>query len=143
MVSKAKKLRRLIRSIWIFNWFNSCGFTELIPVVGSRWDMERFGMIVTGTPRHADVLFIAGYQTLKSIKRAKRIYEQMPEPKVVIALGSCTMTGGMYWDSYNTIKRLEDYLPVNLYIPGCPPRPEAVFEACEKIFKHVLEMKDE
>ncbi|RLI86074.1 MAG: NADH-quinone oxidoreductase subunit B [Candidatus Altiarchaeales archaeon] len=143
MVSKAKKLRRLIRSIWVFNWFNSCGFTELIPVVGSRWDMERFGMIVTGTPRHADVLFIAGYQTLKSIKRAKRIYEQMPEPKVVIALGSCTMTGGMYWDSYNTIKRLEDYLPVNLYIPGCPPRPEAVFEACEKIFKHVLEMKDE
>lgn len=143
MVSKAKKLRRLIKSIWIFNWFNSCGFTELIPLVGSRWDMERFGMIVTGTPRHADVLFIAGYQTLKSIKRAKRIYEQMPEPRVVIALGACTMTGGMYWDSYNTIKRLEDYIPVNLYIPGCPPRPEAVFEACEKIFEHVLEMKDE
>ncbi len=143
MVSKAKKLRRLIKSIWIFNWFNSCGFTELIPLVGSRWDMERFGMIVTGTPRHADVLFIAGYQTPKSIKRAKRIYEQMPEPRVVIALGACTMTGGMYWDSYNTIKRLEDYIPVNLYIPGCPPRPEAVFEACEKIFQHVLEMKDE
>ncbi|MCK4492220.1 MAG: hypothetical protein KAU03_06325, partial [Candidatus Altiarchaeales archaeon] len=100
MVSKAKKLRRLIKSIWIFNWFNSCGFTELIPLVGSRWDMERFGMIVTGTPRHADVLFIAGYQTPKSIKRAKRIYEQMPEPRVVIALGACTMTGGMYWDSY-------------------------------------------
>jgi NADH-quinone oxidoreductase subunit B len=138
---KAKNMRRLIKAIWIFNWFNSCGFTELAPVVGSRWDMERFGMIIVGSPRHADVLFIAGYQTIKSIKRAKRIYEQMAEPRVVIALGSCTMTGGMYWDSYNTIKRLEDYLPVNLYIPGCPPRPEAIFEACEKIFEHVKELK--
>ncbi|OYT26790.1 MAG: NADH-quinone oxidoreductase subunit B [Candidatus Altiarchaeales archaeon ex4484_96] len=143
MTGKAKKLRRLIKSIWVFNWFNSCGFTELVPVVGSRWDMERFGMVVTGTPRHADVLFIAGYQTHKSIRRAKIIFEQMAEPKVVIGLGACSMTGGMYWDSYNTIKRLEDYLPVNMYVPGCPPRPEAVFEACEKIFQHVLEMKDE
>ncbi|MEA1925261.1 MAG: NADH-quinone oxidoreductase subunit NuoB, partial [Candidatus Altiarchaeota archaeon] len=143
MTGKAKKLRKLIKSIWVFNWFNSCGFTELVPVVGSRWDMERFGMIVTGTPRHADVLFIAGYQTPKSLKRAKRIFEQMAEPRVIVALGACTMTGGMYWDSYNTIKKLEDYLPVNIYVPGCPPRPEAVFEACEKIFEHVLEMKDE
>lgn len=137
----ARKMGKIIKAIWIFNWFNSCGFTELIPVVGSRWDMERFGMIVVGSPRHADVLFIAGYQTLKSLKKAQRIYEQMPEPKVVVALGSCTMTGGMYWDSYNTIKRLNDYLPVTMYIPGCPPRPEAIFEACEKIFKHVKELR--
>jgi len=137
VVEQATKMKRLINAIWIFNWFNSCGFTELIPVVGSRWDMERFGMIITGTPRHADVLFIAGYQTLKSIKRAQVIYEQMPDPKAVIALGACTMSGGMYWDSYNTIKRLTDYIPVNIYIPGCPPRPEAVFEACMKIFHHV------
>lgn len=112
-----------------------------MPLVGSRWDMERFGMIIVGTPRHADVLFISGYQTHKSIERAKRIYEQMAEPRVIIALGSCTMTGGMYWDSYNTIKKLDDYLPVTMYIPGCPPRPEAVFEACEKIFEHVKELK--
>ena len=141
-LGEAKKIKKLgteIKSIWVFNWFNSCGFTELIPVVGSRWDMERFGMIVTSTPRHADVLFIAGYQTIKSIKRAKRIYEQMPEPRTVIALGSCSMTGGMYWDSYNTIKRLEDYIPVNLYIPGCPPRPEAIFEGVQKIMDHVQE----
>lgn len=135
------EMKKLIKAIWVFNWFNSCGFTELIPVVGSRWDMERFGMKVVGTPRQADVLFIAGYQTIKSIKRAKRAYEQMAEPKVVIGLGSCTMTGGMYWDSYNTIKRLEDYLPVTMYIPGCPPRPEAVFKAVEKIFEHVKEME--
>jgi len=138
---KAKTMRKLIKAIWIFNWFNSCGFAELVPLVGSRWDMERFGMIIVGTPRHADVLFIAGYQTHKSIERAKRIYEQMGEPKVIIALGSCTMTGGMYWDSYNTIKKLDDYLPITMYIPGCPPRPEAVFEACEKIFGHVKELE--
>ena len=138
---KAKTMRKLIKSIWIFNWFNSCGFAELIPMVGSRWDMERFGIIITGTPRHADVLFIAGYQTIKSIKRAQRIYEQMAEPKVVIALGACTMTGGMYWDSYNTIKRLEDYLPVTSYIPGCPPRPEAVFHAVHQIMVHVKELE--
>ena len=139
-VKESTKLKRLIKAIWIFTWFNSCGFIELFPVVGSRWDMERFGMIIVGSPRHADVLFIAGYQTLKSIKRAQRVYEQMAEPRVVIALGACTMTGGMYWDSYNTIKRLSDYMPVNMYIPGCPPRPEAIFEACEKIFQHVKGM---
>ena len=141
MSEKSKKLGKLIKSIWIFNWFNSCGFAELIPVVGSRWDMERFGMIVVGSPRHADVLFIAGYQTPKSIKRARVVYEQMAEPRVVLALGACTITGGMYWDSYNTIKKLSDYIPVNMYIPGCPPRPEAVFDACVKIFQHVKEME--
>ena len=140
MSEKSKKLGKLIKAIWNFNWFNSCGFAELVPLVGSRWDMERFGMIVVGNPRHADVLFIAGYQTPKSIKRARVVYEQMAEPRVVLALGSCTVTGGMYWDSYNTIKRLSDYIPVNMYIPGCPPRPEAVFEACAKIFQHVKEM---
>ena len=141
MSKQAADLRKLIKSIWIFNWFNSCGFTELVPVVGSRWDMERFGMIITGTPRHADVLFIAGYQTFKSIKRAQRVYALMPEPRVVIALGACTMSGGMYWDSYNTIKNLSAYIPVNMYIPGCPPRPEAVFECCVKIFQHVKSME--
>ena len=140
-MEEKKKLKRLIKSIWVLNWFNSCGFTELLPVVGSRWDMERFGMIPVSSPKHADVMFIAGYQTLKSIKRAKRIYEQMPEPKVVIALGSCTMTGGMYWDSYNTIKRLKDYIPVTIYVPGCPPRPENVFKACAMIFEKVEGMK--
>ena len=141
MVEQAIKMKRLIRAIWVFNWFNSCGFAELVPVVGSRWDMERFGMIITGTPRHADVLFIAGYQTFKSMKRAQRVYKQMPDPKAVIALGACTMSGGMYWDSYNTVKRVSDYIPVNIYVPGCPPRPEAVFEACEKIFQHVRAMQ--
>ena len=138
---RVKKLKTQMKSLWVFNWFNSCGFIELIPLVGSRWDMERFGMILTSTPRHADVLFITGYQTIKSIKRVKRIYEQMPEPRIVIALGSCSMTGGMYWDSYNTIKKLDNYIPVDLYIPGCPPRPEAIFEGVQKMMEHIKNKK--
>ncbi len=140
MTVQATRMKRLIKAIWVMGWFNSCGFTELLPVVSSRWDMERFGMIVTGTPRQADALFIAGYQTVKSIKRAQRIYAQMADPKAVIALGNCTMSGGTYWDSYNTIKRLSDYLPVTIYIPGCPPRPEAIFAAVGKVFAHVKGM---
>lgn len=136
------KLKRLVKSIWVFNWFNSCGVTELLPMVGSRWDMERLGMILVDSPRHADCLIIGGYQTEKSIKRAERIYRQMPGPRVVVALGSCTMSGGMYWDSYNTIKKLEDYIPVDLYIPGCPPRPEAVFQGIYKIMKEKGGIKD-
>ena len=139
----ARKMGRLIRSIWIFNWFNSCGVTELLPVVASIYDMERFGLIVVDNPKHADVLIIGGYQTEKSIKRAIKVYNQMPEPKAVMALGACTMTGGMYWDSYNTIKRLSDYIPVNIYVPGCPPRPEAVFQAVGMIFEHVNQLKKE
>jgi len=139
----ARKMGRLIRAIWIFNWFNSCGVTELLPVVASIYDMERFGLIVVDNPKHADVLIVGGYQTEKSIKRVIRIYNQMPEPKAVMALGSCTMTGGMYWDSYNTIKRLSDYIPVNIYVPGCPPRPEAVFQAVGMIFEHVKQLKGE
>ncbi|MHA1223410.1 MAG: NADH-quinone oxidoreductase subunit B [Candidatus Heimdallarchaeaceae archaeon] len=143
MVKKKTLMKYFIKAIWVFNWFNSCGFTELVPVVGSRWDMERFGMIAVNSPRKADALFIAGFQTPKSMKRAKEIYEQMPNPKFVLALGSCPISGGMYWDSYNTIKRLEDYLPVNMYIPGCPPRPEAIYDAVFKIVQHVHGMPDE
>jgi NADH-quinone oxidoreductase subunit B len=130
-----KKIKRVAKSIWVFNWFNSCGFTEVLPVVGSRWDMERFGLVPVPSPRHADCLIIAGYQTIKSIKRARLIYEQMPFPKVVVSLGCCPMTGGVYWDSYNTIKRLEDYIPVDLNIPGCPPRPEAIFDGIYKLIQ--------
>ncbi len=138
-----RAMDRLIKAIWVFNWFNSCGSTELLPVIASRYDMERFGLIPVGTPRHADCLIIGGYQTEKSIKRAVKIYEQIPDPKAVVALGSCTMTGGMYWDSYNTIKRLKDYIPVDIYVPGCPPRPEAIFHAVGMIFEHVEQAKKE
>ncbi|RLI20928.1 hypothetical protein DRO47_04335, partial [Candidatus Bathyarchaeota archaeon] len=114
------------RSLWVINFFTGCGFIEAIPWVSSGFDMERFGLLVADSPRHADVFIIAGYVTVKTLRRIIRIYEQIPQPKYVIALGNCPMTGGTYWDSYNTIKRIDDYIPVDIWIAGCPPRPEAI-----------------
>ena len=86
-------------SLWVINYFTACGFMELLPWVGSGYDMERFGIMAVSTPRHADVLVVSGYVTKKAVKRIKMIYDQMPSPKYVLALGSCPMTGGMYWRS--------------------------------------------
>ena len=94
----------------------------------SRYDAERFGITGSATPRQADVLLITGYLAVKTLKRVIRTYEQMQSPKYVMGFGSCTINGGMYWDSYNTIKRLDDYLPVDIFINGCMPRPEAVID---------------
>jgi len=114
------------RSLWVLNYFTGCCFIEALPWVSSGFDMERFGLLVAGSPRHADVLIIGGYVTLKTLKRIIRIYQQMPKPKYVIAFGNCPMCGGTYWDSYNTIKRVDDFIPVDIWIAGCPPRPEAI-----------------
>ena len=88
--------------------------------------MERFGITMAPTPRQANVFVISGYLSVKTLKRAIRSYEQMQGPKWIVGLGSCTMNGGMYWDSYNTVKQLDLYLPVDVYINGCMPRPEAL-----------------
>ena len=113
-------------SLWAINYFSACGFMELLPWVGSGYDMERFGILAVSSPRHADVLIVAGYVTKKAVKRIKMIYDQMPSPKYVLALGSCPMTGGMYWDSYSTVKRIDEYIPVDMWILGCPPKPENI-----------------
>ena len=113
-------------SLWVINYFTACGFMELLPWVGSGYDMERFGIVAVSTPRHADVLIVAGYVTKKAVSRIKMIYDQMASPKYVLALGSCPMTGGMYWDSYSTVKRIDEYIPVDMWILGCPPKPENI-----------------
>ncbi len=117
------------RSLWMIHFCTGCGAMEMPPTMTSRYDMERFGIIPMATPRQADLLLITGYLTVKTLKRVIRTYEQMQDPKWVIGFGSCTLNGGMYWDSYNTIKRLDLYLPVDVYIAGCMPRPEAIIEA--------------
>ena len=114
------------RSLWILNYMTGCCFIEAVPWVSSGFDMERFGLLTVGSARHADVLIVGGYVTLKTLRRIIEIYQQMPNPKFVIALGNCPMSGGTYWDSYNTIKRLDKYIPVDIWIAGCPPRPEAI-----------------
>ena len=125
---KVKGIRNwaLSWSLWVNNYFTGCCFIEAIPWVSSGFDMERFGMLAKGSPRHSDVLLIGGYVTVKTLRRIIRIYEQMPRPKFVVTLGCCPLNGGTYWDSYNTIKNLEKYIPVDIMVAGCPPRPEPI-----------------
>ncbi|HHE37174.1 MAG TPA: NADH-quinone oxidoreductase subunit B [Candidatus Cloacimonetes bacterium] len=125
-------------SLWILGFGTGCGAIELRPLMTSRYDMSRYGIAPRPTPRQSSVFIIGGYMSVKTLKRVIRSYEQMQNPKFVIGLGSCTINGGMYWDSYNTINRLDHYLPVDIYIAGCMPRPEALiagFDHLKKLIK--------
>ncbi len=128
-------------SLWIVAYGTGCGAIELPPTMTSRYDAERFGIRGSATPRQADVLLITGYLSVKTLKRVIRTYEQMQAPKYVIGFGSCTINGGMYWDSYNTIKALDQYLPVDVYINGCMPRPESVISGFIKLQALISEGK--
>ncbi len=128
-------------SLWVLAYGTGCGAIEIPPTMTSRYDAERFGIRGSATPRQADVLLITGYLSTKTLKRVIRTYEQMQAPKYVIGFGSCTINGGMYWDSYNTINALDRYLPVDVYINGCMPRPEAVIQGFIKLQKIIEEGK--
>lgn len=125
------------RSLWMLHYCTGCGAVELPPSMTSRWDLERFGMGPMATPRQADILLVTGYVSIKTLKRIVRTYEQMPEPKWVVAFGSCTINGGMYWDSYSTINNIAEFIPVDLTIAGCMPRPEAVLDAMLTLMKMI------
>jgi len=125
------------RSLWVLAFGTGCGSIELRPLMTSRFDMSRFGIVMRPTPRQSNVFIISGYLATKTLKRVIRSYEQMPDPKWVVALGSCTINGGMYWDSYNTIKVLDRYLPVDVYINGCMPRPEALLAGFDYLMRRI------
>ena len=124
-------------SLWVLAYGTGCGAIELPPTMTSKYDAERFGLRGSATPRQADLLLISGYLAVKTLKRVIRTYEQMQAPKYVIGFGSCTINGGMYWDSYNTVKRLDDYLPVDIFINGCMPRPESVIDGIIELQKNI------
>lgn len=130
------------KSMFVLAYGTGCGAIEMPPTFTSRYDIERLGVVGVATPRQADILIVSGYCSYKTLKRVIRSYEQMSEPKYVIALGSCTINGGMYWDSYNTIKKLEDYLPVDMYVNGCMPRPEALIEGFVKLQESIKNAKE-
>ncbi|PHS79652.1 MAG: NADH-quinone oxidoreductase subunit B [Rhodospirillaceae bacterium] len=130
-------------SIWILGFGTGCGAIEMRPLMTPRFDAYRYGVQWRPTPRQADLLMISGYLSTKTLKRAIRAYEQMQNPKYVVGLGSCTINGGMYWDSYNTIKKLDEYLPVDTYIAGCMPRPEALLAGFNDIKKIIRAGKAE
>ena len=123
------------QSLWVLGFGTGCGAIELRPLMTSRFDMYRYGIQPRPTPRQSSVFVIGGYASVKTLKRIVRSYEQMMGPKFVLALGSCTINGGMYWDSYNTIKRIDQYIPVDVYIAGCMPRPEALLAGFQELKK--------
>ena len=131
------------QSLWIMAYGTGCGAIEMRPLFTSRFDIARWGMAPRPTPRQSSLFMIGGYLSVKTLKRVIRSYEQMQHPKFVIGLGSCTINGGMYWDSYNTVNRLDHYLPVDVYVTGCMPRPESIISGFEELKKRIMAGKAE
>jgi len=125
-----------IKSPWIIHFntgaCNACDI-EIVASLTPKFDLERFGVQIKGTPRHADVLVCSGPVTLQQKNRIKRIYEQMTEPKFVIAVGTCASSGGVFQGCYGVCGGIDSVIPVSMYIPGCPARPEAIIDGVVKL----------
>ena len=125
-------------SLWVMNFGLACCAIELIAASTSRHDFIRLGVIpVAHGPRQADLLVVAGTLTDKMAPALKRVFEQIPEPKYVISFGSCSNCGGPYWDSYSVTKGVDQIVPVDVYVPGCPPRPEALLEGILRLQQEI------
>ena len=130
------KLKALTKSPWVYHLStgscNNCDI-EILDCLTPRFDIERFGIQLVGSPRHADALLVTGNMTMKCIPRALEVYEQMPKPGVVIAIGTCSLGHGIFEGSYTCPKTVDEVLPVDIYIPGCPPKPEAIMAGVVKL----------
>ncbi len=127
-----------LSSLWPLLYGTACCFIEFAALIGSRFDFDRYGLVPRSSPRQADLIITAGTITMKMAPALVRLYEEMPEPKYVIAMGACTITGGMFSsDSTTAVRGVDKLIPVDVYIPGCPPRPEAIFDAIIKLRKKV------
>ena len=127
-------------SIWLVHFnsgsCNGCDI-EILATLTPRYDLERLGVRLLGSPRHADVLICTGPVTRQARERLLRTYEQMPDPKFVVAVGSCGIASGAFHGCYNVIGSIDEVIPVNAYIPGCPPRPEAIIDGVVKLVNSI------
>jgi Ni,Fe-hydrogenase III small subunit len=136
------KLAALLKSPWVFHLStgscNNCDI-EILDCLTPRYDVERFGILLAGSIKHADVLLVTGSANRKSMQRVKRLYEQVPKPCLVVAIGECALSRGMFIHSYNCPVPVDKIIPVNVYIPGCPPKPEAIIAG---VLKLIAKVKD-
>jgi NADH-quinone oxidoreductase B subunit len=141
VIKKVQAWARL-NSIWVVHFnsgsCNGCDI-EILATLTPRYDVERFGIKLEGSPRHADVLIVTGPVSRQARERLLRTYEQMPEPKFVVSVGSCSVSGGVFHDCYNVGGATDEVIPVDVYIPGCPPRPEAIIDG---IIQLLTSLKD-
>jgi Ni,Fe-hydrogenase III small subunit len=132
------RLSALLKSPWLFHLStgscNNCDI-EVLDCLTPRFDVERFGILLAGSIKHADVLVVTGSCNRQSVERLKRLYEQVPKPCFVVAVGECALSRGIFVDSYNCPVPLDHIVPVDLYIPGCPPKPEALIAGLVKLIE--------
>jgi len=145
-MDKVKLNKYLERSLWVFHLntgsCNGCDI-EIMAGLTPRYDLERFGIKLVGSPRHADVLLVTGPVTHKMADRVKRVYEQTPDPKAVIVVGTCGTSGGVFYDSYNLLGPVDKIIPVDVYVPGCPARPEAIINGVLQAWIKLEKLREE
>ncbi len=129
------------RSLWPMTFGLACCAIEMMAAGAARFDLDRLGILFRASPRQSDVMIIAGTVTKKMLPVIETVYEQMPEPKYVIAMGACACSGGIF-DTYSTVQGVDHHLPVDVYVPGCPPRPEGLIYGIGKLQEKIMKERN-